>query len=135
MMAERENIMAKMTATALANALRNRYAALLLPALEEAGETVLCVGNGKYAVPCTNDEGDDAWVTLSLSVPKGTRDGDAYDGYEEAAAYNEHVQAVADRKAEAERVKAEKAAERERKKAEKEAAKKAKAEAAQAEAE
>lgn len=125
MMAEREMLMAT-TSTVLSNSLRSRYSAMIVPHLEELGETVLCVGNGKFAIPCTNDDGDDAWVTISLTVPKGTRDGDAYDGYAESADYARHQQEQAEKKAEAERIRAQKQAERERKKAEKEAAKAAK---------
>lgn len=105
------------SAMVLANELRNNYSTMIVPSLEQLGETVLCVGNGKYAIPCTNSENEDAWVLLSLTVPKGSRDGDPYDGYLEAEMYARHLREQQEKKEAAAKLKAEKQAERERKQA------------------
>lgn len=118
--------MEKMTATTLSNILRSTYGETIKTMFEEQGETVLLVGNGKYAIPVVDANGDDAWVTVSVSVPKGSRDGDAYDGYAESTFYQSHLDEQAEKKRKADELKAQKQAEREAKKAERDAKKKAK---------
>lgn len=51
--------------------------------LESEGETVLQIKSGTYSIPWALD-GDEGYLNLTFSVPKGTRDGDLFDGYEEA---------------------------------------------------
>lgn len=59
----------------------------------EQGEEVLTVGSNELAMPFVNENGDDIFVTIKVSVPTGSRDGDAYDGYALAEEYKEKVQA------------------------------------------
>jgi 2-keto-3-deoxy-L-rhamnonate aldolase RhmA len=81
-------------------------------------DEVLVVGANELAVPVVDSEGNEKWVVLTIKVPTGTRDGDAYDGYAMAEDYRM-------RQAD----KAAKAAERERKTAERQAKAKAKTKA------
>ena len=54
--------------------------------LESEGETVLQIKSGTYSIPWALD-GDEGYLNLTFSVPKGTRDGDLFDGYDEAEKY------------------------------------------------
>ena len=77
-----------------------------LPAEDE----VLVVGANELAVPVVDTDGNEKWIVLTVKVPTGSRDGDAYDGYAMAEDYCLR-----------QKNKAEKAAERERKSAERKA--------------
>jgi hypothetical protein len=68
---------------------------------------VLTTGSQEICVPIVNDEGDEGYLVVVFKIPKGSRDGDEYNGYEVAKEY------------------ADKLAEKERKKAEREAKSKA----------
>ena len=81
-------------------------------------DEVLVVGANELAVPVVDTDGNEKWIVLTVKVPTGTRDGDAYDGYAMAEDYRMHQ---ADKVA--------KAAERERKTAERQAKTKAKTQA------
>ena len=69
--------------------------------LEDNGEVVLQVKSGTFSIPWAmgNDEG---YLNLTFSIPKGSRDGDLYDGYEEAENYRLESEAKAKAKAERE---------------------------------
>ena len=73
-------------------------------------DEVLVVGANELAVPVVDADGNEKWIVLTIKVPTGSRDGDAYDGYAMAEDYRMRQAA-----------KAEKAAERERKTAERQA--------------
>ena len=72
-----------------------------------ADDEVLVVGSNELAIPVVDSEGNEKWIVLTIKVPTGSRDGDAYDGYAMAEDYQMRQNA-----------KAAKAAERERKSAE-----------------
>ena len=50
--------------------------------LEANGEEVVVYGSNKFAVPVVDSEGEEDWVTFTLAIPTGSRDGEAFDGYE-----------------------------------------------------
>ena len=79
-------------------------------------DEVLVVGANELAVPVVDTDGNEKWIVLTVKVPTGSRDGDAYDGYTMAQDY---AMRLAD--------KAAKQAERERKTAERQAKAKTKA--------
>ena len=107
-----------MSKKATNDALRLDYTTKLVEMLTAAGEDVLRVGSNEIAIPVVDAEGEDSFVTFTVKVPTGTRDGDAYDGYAMAEDYCLR-----------QKNKAEKAAERERKTAERQAKAKAKTQA------
>lgn len=115
--------MSTITSTAANNAVRSEMLAALMECRATKGDEVLVTGSGSFVVPMVNALGDEIFVKVSVSVPKGTKDGDAYDGYTDAQMYAEKVQAAADKKAAKEKEKAEKAAKRAAEKAAKEKAK------------
>ena len=70
-------------------------------------DEVLVVGANELAVPVVDTDGNEKWIVLTIKVPTGSRDGDAYDGYAMAEDYQLKLANKA--------AKAAKAAEKERK--------------------
>jgi hypothetical protein len=105
------------TQKSLNDALRAQYMERVHNCLSTEDE-VLVVGANELAVPVVDADGNEKWIVLTVKVPTGSRDGDAYDGYAMAEDYRMRL---AD--------KAAKQAERERKTAERQAKAKAKTEA------
>ena len=99
------------TQKSLNDELRAMYLARVSECLSTEDE-VLVVGANELAVPVVDTDGNEKWIVLTVKVPTGTRDGDAYDGYAMAEDYRMR-----------QKNKAEKAAERERKSAERKAKK------------
>ena len=105
------------TQKSLNDALRAQYMERVHNCLSQKDD-VLVVGANELAVPVVDADGNEKWVVLTVKVPTGSRDGDAYDGYAMAEDYRM-------RQAD----KAAKQAERERKTAERKAKASAKADA------
>mgnify|MGYP003319693385 CR=1 FL=1 len=66
---------------------RNGYVEKVRLSFEQLGEEVLTVASNEIAIPCLDEEGNEQWVCIKVSVPTGGRDGSAYDGYEMADDY------------------------------------------------
>ena len=66
-------------------------------------DEVLVVGANELAIPVVDSEGNEKWVVLTIKVPTGSRDGDAYDGYAMAEDYQLKLANKAARAAEKER--------------------------------
>lgn len=69
----------------------------------------------QLAIPTVDSEQNEKTVLIHFSVPKGSRDGIAYDPYEENERYKENVAAKKDKEAKRAEKKAREEAERERK--------------------
>ena len=95
-----------MSKKATNDALRLDYTNKLVEALAALGEEVLRVGSNEIAIPVVDAEGEDNFVTFTVKVPTGSRDGDAYDGYSMAQDYAMRQE---EKKAKAEKAAAEKA--------------------------
>ena len=72
--------------------LRNAYLELVRNMISEKVETdALPVGASELAIPCLDEEGNEKWVLIKVSIPRGTRNGnggyDPYDGYAVAEDY------------------------------------------------
>lgn len=111
------------------NEARNRIMDIIAPVLErELGTDVLQVGVGEYALPILDMEGNEIYIKIAITVPRGNRDGGgsyiAYNGYEAHEEYMADVEFKAQQKREKEAEKARKAAEKERTKAAKKSVKK-----------
>ena len=87
--------------------------------LRDCGEDVLVFGSNKIAVPVLDAEGGEDWLTFTLTIPTGSRDGDAFDGYEMAKDWELTQKEKAEKKEQKEK-------EKEKKKARDEAARNAK---------
>ena len=110
--------------------LRNKYLSIIAELLAKADEEILATGSNEIAIPTLDSEGNDEYVVITVKVPTGSRDGDAYDGYAMAEEYRIKLANAKEReekaKAEKERKIARDQAMREQKakaKAEREAAK------------
>ena len=61
--------------------LREKYLTVVGEALTAKDEEVLRVGSNELALPCLDEEGNEKFIVVTIKVPTGSRDGDAYDGY------------------------------------------------------
>ena len=77
--------MAKMTKTALENALRAKTVKTLMELIGENEEVMQVAGN-VFAYPTVDEEGNDAWIEITVKVPKGERipkdEGGGFAGYD-----------------------------------------------------
>jgi len=67
--------------------LRNHYMESVRTLLESMKEEVLVTGSNEFAIPCVDEDGNDQFLVLTFKIPKGSRDGEAYDGYSVAEDY------------------------------------------------
>ena len=81
------------------DALRADYVSKLIAMMTEAGEEVLRTKSNEIAIPVVDADGEDNWVVFSVKVPSGSRDGDPYDGYGEAQAYEMNCKQKAEKAA------------------------------------
>jgi hypothetical protein len=115
-----------MTKAQLENKIRNECLELLHETLNNKyGCDVLPVSASEIALPVTDAEGNDKWILIKVSIPRGTRNGeggyDPYDGYSAAEDYAFECEEKAQKKASAEAKKQAKIAQDEKKRAEKKA--------------
>lgn len=81
-----------MTKAALETNLRNSVINAISDFLKEHYATdVLMVGAGEVAIPLLDEENNEKFAVIKISIPRGTRNGnggyDAYDGYTAADDY------------------------------------------------
>lgn len=96
-----------MTKAQLETALRNTYLDMIRNMVATQVETdALTVSASELAIPCLDAEGNEKFVLIKVSIPRGTRNGeggyDPYDGYAVAEDYAIDLQEKAEKKAEAE---------------------------------
>lgn len=124
--------MAKVSRKVLREEVKAEYVKALTEILLEKGEEVLRVGSNKLALPIVDREGNEDFVTITISIPTGsTKDNEPYDGYGEAESYAMKVkdnEEKARKKAEKKAEKIKRDEEYRRKKAEQKAEQKAREE-------
>lgn len=96
-----------MTKAQLENKLRNTYLDLIREMVAKEIETdALTVSASELAIPCLDDEGNEKFVLIKVSIPRGTRNGeggyDPYDGYAVAEDYAIDCKEKAQKKEDAE---------------------------------
>lgn len=69
----------------LENGLRNKFLSFISDIISSEMETdVLPVSASELAIPCLDEEGNEKYVLIKVSIPRGTRDGEGgyipYDG-------------------------------------------------------
>ena len=80
--------MAKVSRKNLREQVKKLYLAKVRESLENCDEEVLIVGSNKLAIPVVDAEGNEDFVTITISIPTGSRDDNCpYDGYGEAESY------------------------------------------------
>jgi len=90
-----------LTKRQLEDATRKAYVKAIREYLEDTlHEEVLQVGSNELAFPTVDVGNNDIFITITVKVPQGSRDGDPYDGYAMAEDYALRV-AARKRKAEA----------------------------------
>lgn len=114
-----------MTKAQLETKLRNECLEILHETLDSKyGCDVLPVSASEIALPVTDAEGNEKWILIKVSIPRGTRNGngyDPYDGYAAAEDYAIDLEEKAAKKEAAEAKKQAKIARDEAKRAEKKA--------------
>ena len=75
-----------MTKAQLETALRNKFLSFISDTISQEMETdVLPVSASEVTIPCLDEEGNEKFVLIKVSIPRGTRNGqggyDPYDGY------------------------------------------------------
>ena len=113
-----------MTKAQLETALRNTYLNLIREMISDKVATdALAVSASELAIPCLDEEGNEKFVLIKVSIPRGTRNGeggyDPYDGYAVAEDYAIDCEEKAHRKADAEAKKQAKIARDQKKREEK----------------
>ena len=105
--------------------LRNDYLNMVKEMISDKVATdALPVSASELAIPCLDAEGNEKWVLIKVSIPRGTRNGngyDPYDGYAVAEDYAQDCAEKAAKKAEVEAKKQAKIAKDEKARAEKKA--------------
>lgn len=109
----------------LCDNLRAQWLDTFKDVLEKRGEEVLQTASNELAIPVVDAEGGEHFIVLTVKVPTGSRDGDAYDGY---AVAEDYAMKCAEKEAKA-KAKAEKAAKAKAKRDSEKAEAKAEAEA------
>lgn len=115
-----------MTKAQLETKLRNIFLNFVTEQVQIAFDTdVLPVSASELAVPVLDEEGNEKFVLIKVSIPRGTRNGqggyDPYDGYAIAEDYAQDCVEKAQKKADVEAKKQAKIAKDEQKRAEKKA--------------
>ena len=83
--------------TALDNELRANKVVELMNLLTASGEETMQVGGNVLAFPTVDGAGNEAWIEITVKVPKGARLGkgegfEGYDGYSQAEFYKSEVE-------------------------------------------
>lgn len=102
--------MPKMTKSQLTTKKREDVLELVQGLLAELGEEVMRESGNALVFPSTDDEGNELFVKIAVSIPRGDRTGEAYDGYAAAEDYKVHQEEVAAKRAQRAKENAEKAA-------------------------
>jgi len=115
-----------MTKAQLETKLRNTFLNFVTEQVQVAFDTdVLPVSASELAIPVLDEEGNEKFVLIKVSIPRGTRNGqggyDPYDGYAIAEDYAQDCVEKAQKKADVEAKKQAKIAKDEQKRAEKKA--------------
>ena len=100
---------------------RNGYLDFISAKLTEQYDAdVLRVSASEIAIPYVDEEGNEKWALVKVSIPRGTRNGnggyDGYDGYAAADDYKFDLKEKAAKKAKAEEKKAAAIAKRQKQK-------------------
>lgn len=91
--------MAKLT-NAEKNTLRAQALNRLMDLLRADGEDdVMQTKNNKFMYPSVSENGEELYFEITISIPSGSRDGEQYNGYDEAENFKIETEAKAEEKA------------------------------------
>ena len=66
---------------------RNSVIGKISEMLNEQGYDVLTTGSQEICIPILSEDKDEGYLVMTFKIPKGSRDGDVYDGYSVAEDY------------------------------------------------
>ena len=89
--------MADVSKKALREEIKARYLEAVSTVFTSQELEVLRVGSAEVAIPVLDKNGDEEWLVVTLKVPTGSRDGEAYDGYAMAQDYAMKQEAKAEK--------------------------------------
>lgn len=98
---------------------RNKFMDNVQTMFENQDYEVLETGSNELCLPIVGDDGAEGYMVITFKIPKGSRDGEPYDGYAMAEDYKMKCNARAEKVAEALRKKQAKIAKDEKARAEK----------------
>ena len=67
--------------------LREHWCEIFEEFLKDLDEEVLRTGSNEFAITVVDNEGGEHFLVITLKIPTGSRDGEAYDGYAVAEDY------------------------------------------------
>lgn len=76
-----------MTSKQANDKLRAEYVEKILSILQSNGEDAFKIASNVVVFPVVNDNKDEEWLKITVSIPKGSRDGEKFDGYIEKDDY------------------------------------------------
>lgn len=77
--------------------IRENYLTVLSEFFTTKDEEVLRTNSNEIAIPCLDEDGNEKFVVITIKVPTGSRDGDAYDGYSMAEEFQMKCKAKAEK--------------------------------------
>lgn len=83
------------------DAIRTQFMGAVRAMFEASKYDVLRTGSQEFAIPIVDEDGEEGYIVITFKIPKGSRDGTAYDGYELAEEYKRKVAETAEKKAKA----------------------------------
>jgi len=88
----------------LENGLRKKFLDMVSDMINTTLDTdAVAVSASELAIPCLDEENNEKWVVIKVSVPRGTRNGNGgytpYDGYAAAEEYQEEQESKAQERA------------------------------------
>ena len=79
--------MSKLSNGKLDGMLREDYTKRVMDFMVESGEDAGYIASNSITFPVVDKAGNEKWIVIRISVPKGERDGTPYDGYAMIADY------------------------------------------------
>ena len=67
--------------------LRAEHVERILSILQNNGEDAFKIASNVVEYPVVNDNKEEEWIRVTISIPKGSRDGEKFDGYIEKDDY------------------------------------------------
>lgn len=79
--------------------IRNKAITEISAIYSARGDDVQRIKSNAFAVPQVTDTGEEYWLEITVKIPRGSRDGMEYDGYELASEYETHQAEKSEKKA------------------------------------
>lgn len=87
---------------------REHLVNILTGVFQDQDQDVLRTGSNELSFPFVDKEQNEQWAKITVVIPKGSRDGTPYDGYEKAEEYQQKQEEQKRKKEEREQKKKEK---------------------------